>query len=152
MSDQKIIDDFYLSLVEFLLQAKQQVVAVSAEFGLSSMQALTLLVIDNRTPRSMSTYRKLYDCDASNITGIMDGLEQKGLVSRQVQPGDRRIKVIKLEPAGRKVQVELTHRLAERDDFLFDALSVSEKQAFVRIINKISAYRHSTANPVGQTV
>src|SRR5207247_2019312 len=99
-------DTFYFALVSFLLQAKQQVVAISGEFGLTSIQALTLLQVDTIEAPSMSSFCKLYDCDASNITGIIDGLEQKGLVARRPHPSDRRIKIIHLEKAGKAMQIK----------------------------------------------
>ncbi len=34
----------------------------------------------------------LLACDASNITGLVDRLEAQGLVSRHLDPGDRRVK------------------------------------------------------------
>ena len=97
-----LTEPFYFALVAFLLQAKQQVIAVAGEFGLTGIQALTLLMIDRIESPSMSSFCKLYDCDASNITGIIDGLENKGLVSRQPHSSDRRIKIIRLEEEGKK--------------------------------------------------
>lgn len=41
MSTPKLPSNFYLSLVKFILQAKHEVVAIGAELGLSSMQAMT---------------------------------------------------------------------------------------------------------------
>src|SRR4051812_36982491 len=104
MSNYTLPDDFYYSLVSFLLQAKQQVIATAGEFGLTGVQALTLLTIKQEQKRSMSDFCRLYDCDASNITGIIDGLEQKDLVSRQPHPADRRVKIIRLEPTGAQLQ------------------------------------------------
>lgn len=137
MKKSHLPEDFYLSLTEFLLHAKQQVVGISAEFGLSSMQALTLLLTGGE-PRPMNSLCKLYDCDASNITGIVDGLEQKGLVSRQPHPGDRRIKVVQLEPAGEKLRRTIARKLAVQSDSLFNGLSAREIEQLARLIQKIA--------------
>jgi len=131
-------DHFYLALVSFLLQAKQQIVAISGEFGLTSIQALTLLNLNTHETPSMSSFCKLYDCDASNITGIIDGLEQKKLVSRQPHPKDRRIKMIHLEPAGKKMQTAIIHRLAQTSGHLFSSLSETERGQFARLLQKLS--------------
>lgn len=130
--------DFYLSLTEFLMHAKQQVVGLSAEYGLTSMQALTLILSGTSEPRPMNSFCKLYDCDASNVTGIIDGLEQKGLVSRQPHPEDRRIKVIRLEPAGEKLRSEIASRLSRQSDSLFNGLSTREVEQLARLIQKIA--------------
>lgn len=130
-------DDFYYALVSFLLQAKQQVIATASEFGLTSVQALTLLTVKQHSQRSMSDFCKLYECDASNITGIIDGLEQKGLVSRQPHPGDRRVKIIHLEPAGHDLQKHLIARIAESSPHLFAGLTETEVAQLAKLIQKI---------------
>ncbi|HVS58709.1 MAG TPA: MarR family winged helix-turn-helix transcriptional regulator [Candidatus Saccharimonadales bacterium] len=131
-------DDFYLSLTEFLLHAKQQIVGMSADYGLSSMQALTLLLSSPSEPRPMNSFCKLYDCDASNVTGIVDGLEQKGLVSRQPHPDDRRIKIIQLEPAGDKLRREIANRLSSQSDSLFNGLDMHEIEQLAGLIQKVA--------------
>jgi DNA-binding MarR family transcriptional regulator len=87
----------------------------------------------------------LYHCDASNITGIVDGLEKKGLVSRQNDPNDRRIKVICLEPAGKKLQRTIIERLDDVNGFLFDPLNEAEKRQFAGIVEKIAAAKKPAA-------
>ncbi|HSX05299.1 MAG TPA: MarR family transcriptional regulator [Candidatus Saccharimonadales bacterium] len=129
---------FYLSLLEFLLSAKQHMVAVGAEYGLSSIQAVTLLLLDENAPRPMKSLGLLFHCDASNVTGIIDGLEQKGLVARENDPRDRRIKTIRICPAGRRLQQAITEQLARDNGYLFDPLSVSEAQQFVNIVEKLA--------------
>lgn len=133
-----ITHNFYLSLLEFLMTAKQHIVAIGDEFGLTSIQAITLLLVDEHNPRPMKSFCMLYHCDASNITGIVDGLEKKGLVSRQNDPNDRRIKVICLEAAGKKLQQVIIERLDDINGFLFEPLNDTEKQQFVHIVEKIA--------------
>jgi DNA-binding MarR family transcriptional regulator len=138
MNKSTLSNDFYYALVAFLLQAKQQVIATASEFGLTSVQALTLLTIKQHDQRSMSEFCKLYDCDASNITGIIDGLEQKGLVSRQPQLNDRRVKIIHLEKEGHELQTKLIKRIAESTPDLFNGLSDAEIQQLAKLIQKIT--------------
>lgn len=136
---------FYLALLEFLMNAKQHIVAVGAEFNLSSVQAITLLLTEESKPRPMKSFCTLYNCDASNITGIVDGLEKRGLVSRQNNPKDRRIKNICLEPAGKKLQGAILQRLAAVSGFLFDSLSETEARQFMHLVTKLAAQKPAGA-------
>jgi DNA-binding MarR family transcriptional regulator len=129
--NQETQHDLGVSLLVFLLSAKKEMVGMGAEFDLTGMQAMTLLLTDNDHPRSMNSFTKLYVCDASNVTGIIDGLEHKGLVSRQNHPKDRRVKVIHLEPAGIKLRKQLLTRLNKAWDNLFAPLSSEEKEAVI---------------------
>ncbi len=65
-------------------------------------QAKLLRILDSPLPMSQIASR--LHCDASNITGIVDRLEARGLVERGVKPGDRRIKVIALTQEGKRVR------------------------------------------------
>lgn len=138
MATRNTSNQFYFALVSFLLHAKQQVVTLSAEFGLTGIQALTLLQIETIDTPSMSAFGKLYGCDPSNITGIVDGLEQKGLVSRRPHPSDRRTKLIHLEQAGKNMQDKIVKRLAESSDHLFDRLNKTERKQLEDLVCKLA--------------
>lgn len=102
-----------MMLMVLLMAVKRQVVAVGGEYGLSNVQTI---IVGYIIPDEGCTMRKLSSimgCDASNITGIVDGLESKGIVSRHSMPGDRRVKVLQFEPYGKKVQNDIVKRAAD---------------------------------------
>ena len=129
---------FYLSLFEFLINVKQHMLSIGNEYGLSGFQAVTLLLLDENKPCPMKSFCVLFHCDASNVTGIIDGLERKGLVSRQNDPNDRRVKVVQLEPAGKHLQQVIIERIDASREFLFDSLSETDTQQFIRIVEKFT--------------
>jgi DNA-binding MarR family transcriptional regulator len=147
MSRPHVTTAFYFSLLEFLLSAKQNMVAIGAEFGLTSIQAITLLLLDEQRQRSMKSFGQLYHCDASNVTGIVDGLEQRSLVERRNDPNDRRIKVICITPAGKRLQQQIIERLDANRGFLFDALTDEEATQFVHIVSKLARSADESRNP-----
>lgn len=138
MNHMHISSKFYLSLLEFSLKTKQHLVAISASHDLTSMQAATLLLLDDHTPRPMKNLSVLFQCDASNVTGLVDGLEQKGLVERLSDPNDRRIKTIRICPAGKKLQQRILQQLTSEGGHLFDPLTESETEQFSKIIEKLA--------------
>lgn len=131
--------DFYLHLMRFLMTAKQHVVAVSADYDLTSMQAVTLLLLPETGGMPMSQLGRLFGCDASNVTGLVDGLERKGLVSRQERPEDRRSKLIRLETEGKKLREAVLAQITFNSDYLFAPLDQEESDQFIRIIRKLAA-------------
>jgi DNA-binding MarR family transcriptional regulator len=56
----------------------------------------------------MTSIAETLACDASNVTGIVDRLESRGLIVRGAAVHDRRIKTITLTPRGKDVVGELT--------------------------------------------
>lgn len=74
--------------------------ATAAELDLTPAQALAL--VNMEAPAPMRDLARLLHCDASNVTGIVDGLERRGLVSRQAGPADRRVKFLVLTEEGER--------------------------------------------------
>ena len=61
----------------------------------------------------MSELAQALFCDNSNVTGIVDRLEERGLVRREAAEGDRRVKLLVLTKEGERMRVEITKRMAE---------------------------------------
>ena len=76
-------------------------VAAASE-NLTASQGKTLHVL-RRGPASMSVLATALTCDASNLTGILDRLEKRGLVRREPSPSDRRVKNVLLTTEGEQV-------------------------------------------------
>jgi len=95
----------------FEIGMSQRMLAGAAlrELGLSFSQAHALRMLDSKQPMPMSALAERLFCDASNVTGLVDRLEGRGLVERQPTEGDRRVKGLTLTPAG----VELRERALE---------------------------------------
>lgn len=73
----------------------------AAHHGLTSTQAKVLAQLSGPLPmRALAT---LLVCDASNVTGIVDRLEGRGLVRREPDPHDRRVKNVVATDEGRDV-------------------------------------------------
>ncbi|TQJ92717.1 MarR family winged helix-turn-helix transcriptional regulator [Streptomyces sp. SLBN-31] len=76
-------------------------VAAASE-NLTASQGKTLNVL-RRGPASMSVLAITLTCDASNMTGIIDRLEKRGLVRREPSSSDRRVKNVVLTAEGERV-------------------------------------------------
>jgi DNA-binding MarR family transcriptional regulator len=71
---------------------------VAAGQGLTFMQGKMLSLL--RRPMPMRRLAELMGCDASNVTGIVDRLEARGLVRRESDPDDRRVKNVAVTDEG----------------------------------------------------
>lgn len=138
MKTSQLPADFHRELISFLLRAKQNIAMVAAQFELTGPQAFALLLVDETNPRSMKSYSQAHSCDPANITGIIDGLEEMGLVTRKQDPADRRIKVIYLEPAGAKLRGELLAAVAAVNEHLLSPLSPEEQANFARYMRQVT--------------
>jgi DNA-binding MarR family transcriptional regulator len=75
-------------------------------------------------------------CDKSNVTGLVDRLESRGLVRRRPSSGDRRVKVLVLTATGSRLRAMLVERMSAPPPAL-DRLSLSERRALARILSRL---------------
>jgi DNA-binding MarR family transcriptional regulator len=101
------------SLMHWLMVSnKRRFLATGGEFDLAPQQVIALRILGGG-PRKMSDLADALFCDNSNVTGIIDRLEERGLVRREAAEGDRRVKLLVLTEEGEWMRTELTKRMAE---------------------------------------
>src|SRR6185436_688436 len=81
-------------MFELLHLSKQRFMAIASEFELSPPQVMALRQLDPDQPKPMSELAIALRCDNSTVTGIVDRLEDRGLVERQPAERDRRVKML----------------------------------------------------------
>ena len=118
--------------------------AVCKEFGLTLPQAHLLRLLTKSSSMKMNVLADALDCDASNITGLVDKLETRGLIRRQLDREDRRVKLIALTPVGAKITTKVLARLAEPSPSITE-LSLPDKKALYRIVGKMVLSKEAEA-------
>ncbi len=97
---------------QLALGNRGRLVAAFHELGLTFPQAHALRLIPPDEPLPMSEVADRLVCDASNVTGIADRLEARGLIERRTATGDRRVKALALTPRGVDVRERLLAAMA----------------------------------------
>jgi DNA-binding MarR family transcriptional regulator len=82
----------------------------AAEHSLTGAQA-RLLSLLSLEPLPMRKLAQKLKCEPSNVTGIVDRLESRGLVERRPDPVDRRVKLAAATDEGRRVAKDLRESL-----------------------------------------
>jgi DNA-binding MarR family transcriptional regulator len=85
--------------------------ALCREFDLFPPQVLVLKSLDE--PKPMGEVASWLACDTSNLTGIIDRLEQRDLVKRTPSRRDRRVKLLVLTKEGRRLHKEISARMSQ---------------------------------------
>lgn len=75
----------------------------------------------------------------SNVTGLVDRLERRGLVARKPVPGDRRAYHVQLTQSGRQVVEEILPEYYDRADAAFAAIPLKELPNLNRRLAEIDA-------------
>jgi DNA-binding MarR family transcriptional regulator len=120
-------------LVRFFFAQRERLPMLAEEFELSPVQCHVLHLIEPGRPLPMCRLADTLGCDASNVTGLIDRLESRGLVRRQPSAGDRRVKVIELTATGSRLRARLLRQITGSACRL-SRLSAGDQRALVRIL------------------
>lgn len=120
----------------FSRQSHQRVHDACEAVGLTPGLMKALMSLGPGEPRPMKELAAEWRCDASYVTSLVDGLEERGIVERQPHPADRRAKVIALTGAGERVRAELLARMHEPPP-CFSALTASESAQLRDLLAKL---------------
>ncbi len=123
-------------LVKFFFTERADLPTLASEFELSPAQCHVLHLIEPDRLIPMGRLAEALACDASNVTGLVDRLESRGLVRRQPSPEDRRVKALELTPAGVRLRSKVLERMAKPPDSL-GRLSADEQRALVKILKRL---------------
>ncbi|MCW2854660.1 MAG: hypothetical protein JWR52_275 [Marmoricola sp.] len=120
------------SMRRLVLELHDRRGAVSEAIGMSYLRAkaLSRLMPGPLTQRELSAELMT---DAPYTTVILDDLERRGLVQRQVNPADRRSKLVSITPAGRQVADD-AGRITSTPPEVLGALSKAELRELARML------------------
>jgi DNA-binding MarR family transcriptional regulator len=105
-------DEAWALLRELLFAERRRFLDTASEFELHPAQAGALLQLDQESGSPMHEIAAHLACDSSNVTGIVDRLEARGLVMRRAGERDRRVKYIVPTPLGLEVRDAMRARMA----------------------------------------
>ena len=100
-------------LFDLLMRQRTRLPQVAAEFELSEPQCHVLRLMEPGAGVPMRRLVERLGCDASNVTGIVDRLEARGLVQRTACPHDRRVRMVRLTARGAEIRARVVARMAE---------------------------------------
>jgi DNA-binding MarR family transcriptional regulator len=109
--------------------------AVSEAIGMSYLRAKALRQL-LPGPLPMGELSASLMTDAPYTTVIVDDLEHRGLVNREVNPTDRRSKLVRITAAGRAV-ARKAHRIQSAPPPALSALSDAELATLERLLSRL---------------
>jgi DNA-binding MarR family transcriptional regulator len=110
-----------------------------AVHGLSAPQLLCLRQLAEHGPMLSGTLAAAVSLSPATVSGILDRLEQRGLIERRRQQDDKRRILIALSPAGLDVVREAPPPLQESFLFKLRALPESQQAQIDRTLKKLVA-------------
>jgi DNA-binding MarR family transcriptional regulator len=116
-----------LPLLDHLARLGRRAAEASAPGGLRPRHLHALGVLNERGPLSQQELGEVLSLDPSNVVGLLNELEQRELVTRRRDPGDRRRHIVALSTKGEEALTNACSRIGSVEDDLLAALSIEER-------------------------
>ena len=140
-------------LVRRMHQASQAIFdaeIAAAGFDLTSVQFAALTVIAARPGLDQATLASAIAFDRPTTGGVIDRLEAKGLVRRENDPEDRRLRRLYLQPAGKAALAGATPVVQRIQELMLQGLSAPERTTLLRLLAKALAAVGDVARPTAR--
>jgi DNA-binding MarR family transcriptional regulator len=128
-------DEAWAVLRQLLSDGRRRFLAAASGLDLHPAQAGALLQMEPGTPMPMHELATMLACDNSNVTGIVDRLEARGLVARRPYAQDRRVKHVVLTAAGADLRDRVRAHMAELPDAI-RRLSIADQRLLRDVLRR----------------
>ncbi len=114
-------------------QQRRRFLIAASELDLHPAQAGALLQL--AAPLPMNELAARLGCDNSNVTGLIDRLEARRLVTRQASSHDRRVKQVVLTQQGRRLRARMLDRVGQTPGL--QRLSAAEQLQLAELLREM---------------
>jgi DNA-binding MarR family transcriptional regulator len=121
-------DQRLLPLLEHLARVGRRAAESSmSPGGLRPRHLIALKLLSERGPASQQSLAEALSLDPSNVVGLLNELEERGLITRRRDRADRRRHIVEVSPLGEDELALAYARLSDVEDDLLSALSTDER-------------------------
>jgi DNA-binding MarR family transcriptional regulator len=107
------------------------------DLGLSHGEVNALAQLEPEAVRTVAELQAATGQRASTLTGVLDRLERRGLVERQLNPRDRRSFTVTLTDGGEEAAVRVKGTLRELDGEVLAAVSQLAAKGFFDVLSAL---------------
>ena len=106
---------------------------------LTPQQVWLLAELPEEGGAPIGTLADAMQCHSSNVTGMVDRLEARGLVRRQPDTSDRRVKLVALTPEGQRLRGKMMEIARRPPEVLVERLDSEQLQTLSELLAKACA-------------
>jgi MarR family transcriptional regulator, lower aerobic nicotinate degradation pathway regulator len=117
-----------------------------AGFDLTSVQFAALCAIRANPDVDATRLSALIAFDRSTIGDVVERLEAKGWITRKASPQDRRVKLLRLLPAGARLLDQVAPAVRRVQERLLAPLAPRDRAAIIRLLAQL-AECHNEVTP-----
>ncbi len=112
---------------------------VLEEHRLTMWGYVVLSALDDSPVRTQAALAQAIGADKTRIIGTLDELQDAGLISREPDPADRRVRLLAITEAGRERRRAAQDRIQAKEERLLARLPAADRAAFLRAAQALAA-------------
>jgi DNA-binding MarR family transcriptional regulator len=120
---------------------KERLVDGFGEIGLSGYDHAILALLHEEPRETQATIADALGFDRSHLVGVLDELEERGLVVRRRDPSDRRRHLVTLTPAGEEALMRARAVVKRVDDEFFKPLDAAERKTLTSLLARLAGHQ-----------
>lgn len=105
--------------------------------GITPVQYAALQTVVNSPGVDQRTLARTIGFDPSTIGGVVDRLEARGLLARQADPADRRVRLLQPTAAGRALLKAVVPGMLRAQRRMLEPLPPAERREFMRMLRTL---------------
>lgn len=111
----------------------------AADSGITPVQYAALQTVANQPEVDQRTLAALAGLDTSTLGSVIDRLEARGLIERRASASDRRVRLLRLTPAGRRTLDGLIPAMRRAQRRILAPLPAAQQREFMRMLKALVA-------------
>jgi DNA-binding MarR family transcriptional regulator len=112
---------------------------VLREHGITMWAYVVLLGLSGEPVRTQTALAQAIGADKTRIIPVLDDLQERGLIERRPDTADRRVHLLSLTAAGRRMRDSAQAGIRRREERLLARLPARDRDGFVRALQALSA-------------
>jgi DNA-binding MarR family transcriptional regulator len=105
--------------------------------GISMWGYIVLTGLAEQPVRTQAALAQAINADKSRIIGVLDDLQQRGLIQRQPDAADRRVHLLSLTPAGDRLRRSVESAIRAEEDTMLATLPAADREVFLRSLRAL---------------
>jgi DNA-binding MarR family transcriptional regulator len=98
---------------------------------------IVLTALAEQPVRTQAALAQAINADKSRIIGVLDDLQQRGLIKRQPDAADRRVHLLSLTPGGDRLRQSVEAAIRRSEEEVLATLPAGDREAFLRSLKSL---------------